>query len=215
MAADRSDDTGGGRSSKREETRNALLHAAGRLFAERGYHQTTVPEIVKAAGVGHGTFYEYFRSRRDILVALTNQAGEAAGRRPRLATKSLAERVRAEIYWYLFDHVEHIVLSKVWHDASNFDEEISEARRLARMARAERVKKGILAAGGRPGLDPDVAAAALTAMLEEFAHRWFVEGDGPGTSAADIVAASETLTTIWLAAIGAESPAPASAPEGV
>ncbi len=55
---------------------------------------------------------------------------------------------------------------------------------------------------GASGIDPDIAATALVAMLEEFAHRWFVEGDGPGTSAADVIAASETLTTIWLAAIG-------------
>ena len=43
-------------------------------------------------------------------------------------------------------------------------------------------------------------------MLEEFAYRWFVEGDGPGTGAADLVAASETLSTIWLSAIGLTSP---------
>jgi len=42
-------------------------------------------------------------------------------------------------------------------------------------------------------------------MLEEFAHRWFVDGAGPGTSAADVVAASETLATIWLGAIGANT----------
>ena len=42
-------------------------------------------------------------------------------------------------------------------------------------------------------------------MLEEFAHRWFVDGAGPGTSAADVVAASETLTTIWLSSIGVDS----------
>ena len=39
-------------------------------------------------------------------------------------------------------------------------------------------------------------------MLEEFAHRWFVEGDGPGSSDDDLAIASDTLTTMWLAVLG-------------
>ncbi len=39
-------------------------------------------------------------------------------------------------------------------------------------------------------------------MLEEFTRRWFVEGDGPGKRAHDVVAAAETLGTLWLSAIG-------------
>ena len=74
-------------------------------------------------------------------------------------------------------------------------------RHVERARRVERVRKGIEATGPRPGIDPAIAATALTAMLEEFAHRWFVDGAGPGTSAADVVAASETLATMWLAAI--------------
>jgi AcrR family transcriptional regulator len=172
------------------------------LFAEQGYHATSVPDIVKAAGVGHGTFYEYFGSRHQILLALTEEAIKARGSAPRLASTSLPERIRAEIYWYLTDHVEHLQLWKVWHEASSFDPDVAAARRAERARRVKRVRRGIEAAGAPPGIDPAVAAAALNAMLEEFAYRWFVEGDGPGTSAADLVAASETLSTIWLSAIG-------------
>jgi AcrR family transcriptional regulator len=200
------DSTGGGkaRSPRREETRGALLDAAATLFAENGYHATSVPDIVQAAGVGHGTFYEYFRSRRDILLALTK---EVFGQRPRLTSQSLSQRIRSEISWYLSDYVEHLTLSKVWHEASNFDPEIGEARRRERAHRVGRVRRGIEAANVRPGIDPAVAAAALTAMVEEFAHRWFVEGDGPGRSAGDIVSASETIATMWLTVIGLDEPA--------
>ena len=162
-----------------EETRRALLDAAERLFAENGYHATSVPDIVKAAGVGHGTFYEYFGSRHQILLALTQQALASQQRRPKLASQTLAERIRAEIFWYLSDHVEHLTLSKVWHEASSFDDEIATARRVERARRVARVRRGIEEAGPRPGIDPDVAATALNAMLEEFAYRWFVEGIGP------------------------------------
>jgi AcrR family transcriptional regulator len=193
---------GGGRPPHGEETRNALLAAASTLFARDGYHETSVPDIVQAAGVGHGTFYEYFRSRREILLELTRQAADNESRLPRLKSRDLGDRIRAEIFWYLSDHVEHLELSKVWHEASNFDPEIAETRRRERARRIGRVRKGIEAAGVREDIHVDIAAAALTAMLEEFAQRWFVEGDGPGRSAQDVVAASETLAALWLAAIG-------------
>jgi AcrR family transcriptional regulator len=202
------------RTAKGEETRRALLDAALELFAERGYHQTSVPDIVQAAGVGHGTFYEYFRSRRDILVALTEPVNSNR-RAPQLRSQSLRDRIRSEIHWYLADHVEHLTLSKVWHEAVHLDAEIAETRRRERKRRLERVRLGIEMAGRRPGIDPEVAAAALNAMIEEFAHRWFVEGDGPGTTAGDIVVASETLATIWLSVLGLEeSVSPAAADPG-
>jgi AcrR family transcriptional regulator len=193
----------GGRTAKSEETRRALLDAAARLFAEQGYHEVSVPEIVQAAGVGHGTFYEYFGSRRDILLALTQPVTDARERLPSLKSKNLADRIRGEIFWYLSDHVEHLALSKVWHAASNFDAEIAETRRRERARRVERVRKGIESA--RPDVDPTIAASALVAMLEEFTHRWFIEGDGPGKSAHDVVTAAETLATLWLSAIGLDS----------
>jgi AcrR family transcriptional regulator len=192
----------GGRTPRGEETRNALLAAASTLFARDGYHETSVPDIVQAAGVGHGTFYEYFGSRREILVELTRQAADNESRLPRLKSRDLGDRIRAEIFWYLSDHVEHLELSKVWHEASNFDPEIAETRQRERTRRIGRVRRGIEAAGVREDIDLDIAAAALTAMLEEFAQRWFVEGDGPGRSAQDVVAASETLAALWLAAVG-------------
>jgi AcrR family transcriptional regulator len=195
----------GGRTPKSEETRRALLDTAARLFAEHGYHEVSVPDIVQAAGVGHGTFYEYFGSRRDILLALTRPIVDARERLPSLKSRNLADRIRAEVFWYLSDHVEHLELSKVWHAASNFDPEIAETRRRERARRIERVCKGIESADARPDIDPGIAAAALVAMLEEFTHRWFIEGDGPGKGAHDVVTAAETLGTLWLSAIGLET----------
>jgi AcrR family transcriptional regulator len=192
----------GRRTSRRANaTRATLVQAAAKLFAENGYHATSVPDIVKAAGVGHGTFYEYFGSRREILVALAEEAYATTSKLPQLTGKDLIERVHVEIRWYLQASVENLVLWKIWRDASRFDTDIAATLRHARSAQVERVRKGIEAFGARPGIDPRAAAVALIAMLEEFVQRWFIDGDGPGTSQADIVAASETVSNIYLAAI--------------
>ncbi len=53
-----------------EAKREAILDAALALFAERGYHGTSVPSIAKEAGVGAGTLYRYFEAKETLVNAL-------------------------------------------------------------------------------------------------------------------------------------------------
>jgi AcrR family transcriptional regulator len=55
------------RERKKQQTRQALLDAAGRLFDEQGYEATTVDQIAAAAGVSTRTFFTYFRHKADVL----------------------------------------------------------------------------------------------------------------------------------------------------
>jgi AcrR family transcriptional regulator len=50
-----------------ERTRRNLIEAAERIFAELGYHEASIVKITEAAGVGQGTFYLYFESKRAIF----------------------------------------------------------------------------------------------------------------------------------------------------
>jgi TetR/AcrR family transcriptional repressor of nem operon len=49
------------------ENRRTIVEAAGRLFRERGFDSVTVAEIMKAAGLTHGGFYGYFKSKDELI----------------------------------------------------------------------------------------------------------------------------------------------------
>ena len=55
---------------KRERTRAALLEAAMRVIAERGPHAATIEQFTAEAGVSRGTFYNYFPTIDDLVMAL-------------------------------------------------------------------------------------------------------------------------------------------------
>ncbi|MFT8181107.1 TetR/AcrR family transcriptional regulator, partial [Mycobacteroides chelonae] len=52
---------------KKLEMRQEILDAAFACFSEQGYHATGVADIAGRIGIGHGTFYRYFKSKRDII----------------------------------------------------------------------------------------------------------------------------------------------------
>jgi len=51
-------------------TRKKLLAAAQGMFCRRGVDATTIEEITEQADVGKGTFYRYFSSKEDVVLAL-------------------------------------------------------------------------------------------------------------------------------------------------
>ena len=57
----------------REARRAELVSAAASVFAERGVARTPVSDIVKAAGVAQGTFYLYFESKDDVVLAVAQR----------------------------------------------------------------------------------------------------------------------------------------------
>jgi TetR/AcrR family transcriptional regulator, fatty acid metabolism regulator protein len=89
-------------SAKNNDKTGRILKAAGKVFAEKGYYQSTISMISKEADVADGTIYLYFKSKEDLYIRLfryrTEQVfgrfrdavDQAAGAREKL--KSLIRR---------------------------------------------------------------------------------------------------------------------------
>lgn len=52
-----------------EDRKTRLIEAGMKLFAEKGYHNTSVQEIVSAAGISKGAFYNHFKSKEDFIAS--------------------------------------------------------------------------------------------------------------------------------------------------
>ncbi len=90
----------GRRERKKILSRQAILKAAQQQFATRGYKETSVADIMNAADLGTGTFYNYFQSKEEVLMALLGDSVEmveAAVREKREAGSKAVDILEAGI----------------------------------------------------------------------------------------------------------------------
>ena len=50
-----------------QERKNELLDTAQMLFYKNGYESTSVADVIDAVNIAKGTFYHYFKSKRELL----------------------------------------------------------------------------------------------------------------------------------------------------
>jgi AcrR family transcriptional regulator len=56
--------------NKKQQKRVHIIHAAARVFAEKGFSGTMMADIADHAGTGKGTLYEYFDSKEDLFFSV-------------------------------------------------------------------------------------------------------------------------------------------------
>lgn len=66
----------GKRAQRADEIRRALFSAAATAVGKFGYEETSIAKIAEIAGVGSGTFYNYFETRQDLFDQLLPVVGD-------------------------------------------------------------------------------------------------------------------------------------------
>jgi AcrR family transcriptional regulator len=100
----------GKRAAEPTVPRDRILHAAARLFRERGYQGTTVRDIAEAVGILSGSLFYHFRSKEEILLEIMREAAlslclraEDVLNRTEDPAERLAQIIDIELEWMVGD----------------------------------------------------------------------------------------------------------------
>ena len=160
------------------ETRAKLLDAAVPALAEKGYHATRVDDIVRLAGVSHGTFYLYFANKEDLFRTLAERcADEADALAESLgvvdAGAAGVATLRAWLVEFMAFYRRYGVVIRAWAENQVTDRGLGRLgsasfERITTTLRASMTGAPAAAGGSQRALE--LRSAALLAMIERFAY---------------------------------------------
>jgi AcrR family transcriptional regulator len=168
-------------SARGVETRQRLLESAENVFAELGYHDASIVKITEAAGVGQGTFYLYFGSKKDVFDELVRDLNTRVRHAMKEASSLGKTRVDQELLGfgaYFRFTAEHPALYRIIRQAEFVSPEML---RYHYEKLSEGYVEGLreaIARGELGDIDPEVSAWALMAAGELLGMRYIFWGDG-------------------------------------
>jgi len=74
----------GVRETNKTKNRRLILEAGIKVFIAKGVAETTVRDIIRSTGLASGTFYNYFKSKEDVLVAIFDDFAKEIGKNIRI-----------------------------------------------------------------------------------------------------------------------------------
>jgi AcrR family transcriptional regulator len=173
------------------ERRRQILDESARLFAERGYHPTSVGEIVDSLGVGKGVFYWYFESKENLFLEILASSSQDLRRRQQAAIGDEADPlrrielgIRASLRW--FRENRHLFnLSQFAATEERFAAVLRQNDAVA-IDDITRHLKEAMATGRLPDQDPEMLAHALVGATRHLARTYLYFADEPVELVADV-----------------------------
>jgi AcrR family transcriptional regulator len=194
------------RATVESPTRDRLIQAAMDVFAQRGYHRTTVDHIVEASETSKGAFYHYFPSKQGVFISLLDRltafvemgVESAIGHEEgALAKVEAALRVVFEVVAQRRD-LARILLIEAAALGPEFEQSrLGIHRRFAALIR--RHLDRAVADGAIPRQDTETTARAWIGAINEVVTQALV-GEG------DLMAGLPALRALLLRSIGAGAP---------
>ncbi|RJP52574.1 MAG: TetR/AcrR family transcriptional regulator [Anaerolineaceae bacterium] len=166
-----------------QETRDRILEAAVTVFANKGYHDTKVDDIVSESNTSKGSFYFYFPSKQEIFLALVDKFADLLESRLHdrfksetsgMARVDLALRVCLETFGQ-YRGLAKIALVQATGLGLAFEEKRLKVNERFIKIIKENLDEAV-ADGSIPPLDTEVAACAWMGALNEIVLRWVYTG---------------------------------------
>jgi AcrR family transcriptional regulator len=101
---------------KSEARKGQILKAAERIFARKGFPNSTISDVAREAGVSDATIYEYFPSKEELLFSIPGETARKGRENLEFHLKHIrgaANKIRAIIYHYLWFYQEELDYASV------------------------------------------------------------------------------------------------------
>jgi len=161
-----------------------ILDVATEVFSKEGFARTQVDEIANLAGLGKGTVYRYFKDKKNLFLSVVDRGLEHLAH---LVLEAMAkekeplDKITKAIETYLTFFEEHSNLIRIFiHEQSEFQKRIQKRyyqHYYEHVNKVEEIFKDAQALGLiKKKINPKLAIAILTDMLNSFIYTWQLTG---------------------------------------
>lgn len=183
-------------------TRADVVATAGRMFAEKGYHGTSMRDLGKELGLLGSSLYSHIDSKEDLLVEVVDEGArlflDSSGRA--MAVDGTAkERLRSLIAGHVDVVLDHQDVVRTYlNEARMLDEghrsRVVESRDAYEMMFRSVIQHGVSAGEFRANVDPKISAIFILSILNAL-ERWYrPDGDLDRNRIVDAIATSATAS---------------------
>jgi TetR/AcrR family fatty acid metabolism transcriptional regulator len=191
--------------SEKNNKYHLILEAAVKVFARQGFHQSTVAQIAKEAGVADGTIYLYFKNKDDILVQFfsfrAKQVFESFREevdRAETSSDKLRNLVRRHLAEFQRDRDGAVVYQVETHQNSRLAEaQIKEMSKMYRDLISEIIEQGQQEGTIRRDLYVGLVKRFIIGAVDEVINTW-LHSDGEY----DLVSMADPLVKLFMKGIG-------------
>ena len=166
-------------------TRDDVIAAAGRLFAQRGYHGTSMRDLGKELGLLGSSLYSHVDSKQDLLVEVVQEGArlfEDSAQRAMAVEGDASVRLKALIAGHVDVVLDNLDVARTFLNEARMLDPEQRSRVLSARDHYEAAFRSVVAAGVadgsfRNGVDPKTASIFILSILNAI-ERWY-RPDGP------------------------------------
>jgi len=162
----------------------SIIEAAMNVFGEKGFHDSTISDIARAAGVSEATIYEYFEGKEDLLFTIPyKEIKETIAFLETMLRyiKGAENRLRAVIYCYFYAYSDDpnyssLILLDIKHNRKFLQTEAYKMVSTIATIMLDCIKEGVSSGEFRPDLDPYLVRHMILGTIEHIFFRWHLRG---------------------------------------
>jgi len=166
-----------------DRRRNQILDVASLIFSKEGFAKANTDEIAKAANLGKGTVYRYFKNKKELFLSVVDRGLDKLKDAILIEVEKAddpLEKIKNAIKTYLsFFEKNRNLIGILIHEQSSFQKRIAKRYFEHYYGNVDRIKQTFRAGMDQDlikGMDIESVISVYTSMLNGLIYMWQIEG---------------------------------------